>query len=644
MAQQIDPALKQLLLSASFRPAITLWNRLEGRPRKEDFDRSLRAEVRDPLWMLTRQWQFGEFKGEDAGSAVKARAQLNTSRIDRYAVRSENHDPQSAEPYEKAVPYDISFPLETEVEREPLWIAGPDANSAYLILRSQMGRYWMQLLKRAGLATPNVKGAFLERFGFEDAAEKLNPTEAEALEAAHLQSDPAAWQSLQAVKKRLPDGRRLLAAIESGDFDLWVDGQFDAAARPTLKDLAKDFRSWFYRLYSQPQTEKEDAWAPSYLEYQFAVSAPEDESGETRATLVAEQYHQGTLDWYAFDIDRQSRLEDLPGGVFSEHSFEARRPLAFLPTQIEFNGMPNVRWWEFEDRRTDFGSIRAGTTDLPLLMLAEFGLIYGNDWSVIPYNLEVGTLADIKGIIVTDVFGVRTFIRAAGEGQRMDWQRWSMYNLNLLGDRGSLDRRLFLPPALAKMQESNPVEKVILARDEMTNMVWGVEERIAGITGNGVDGFEAATALSNFFLHRVTPTTVLPQANDAKVRYVLGTTVPENWIPFIARHNPGSNRQIRLQRASMPRLTDAIPDSRIEPRGSILRTGLDKEGDKEAYFLHEEEVPRAGIVVTRAFQRARWFDGKVYIWIGRRKETGRGEGASGLLFDQIVPVKPRNTG
>lgn len=644
MAQQIDPALKQLLLSASFRPAITLWNRLEGRPRKEDFDRSLRAEVRDPLWMLTRQWQFGEFKGEDAGSAVKARAQLNTSRIDRYAVRSENHDPQSAEPYEKAVPYDISFPLETEVEREPLWIAGPDANSAYLILRSQMGRYWMQLLKRAGLATPNVKGAFLERFGFEDAAEKLNPTEVEALEAAHLQSDPAAWQSLQAVKKRLPDGRRLLAAIESGDFDLWVDGQFDAAARPTLKDLAKDFRSWFYRLYSQPQTEKEDAWAPSYLEYQFAVSAPEDESGETRATLVAEQYHQGTLDWYAFDIDRQSRLEDLPGGVFSEHSFEARRPLAFLPTQIEFNGMPNVRWWEFEDRRTDFGSIRAGTTDLPLLMLAEFGLIYGNDWSVIPYNLEVGTLADIKGIIVTDVFGVRTFIRAAGEGQRMDWQRWSMYNLNLLGDRGSLDRRLFLPPALAKMQESNPVEKVILARDEMTNMVWGVEERIAGITGNGVDGFEAATALSNFFLHRVTPTTVLPQANDAKVRYVLGTTVPENWIPFIARHNPGSNRQIRLQRASMPRLTDAIPDSRIEPRGSILRTGLDKEGDKEAYFLHEEEVPRAGIVVTRAFQRARWFDGKVYIWIGRRKETGRGEGASGLLFDQIVPVKPRNTG
>jgi hypothetical protein len=66
---------------------------------------------------------------------------------------------------------------------------------------------------------------------------------------------------------------------------------------------------------------------------------------------------------------------------------------------------------------------------------------------------------------------------------------------------------------------------------------------------------------------------------------------------------------------------------------------LDGAGAREAYFLHEEEVPRAGVIVTCTFQRARWFDGKVYTWIGRRKETGRGEGASGLVFDQVVPVE-----
>lgn len=71
----------------------------------------------------------------------------------------------------------------------------------------------------------------------------------------------------------------------------------------------------------------------------------------------------------------------------------------------------------------------------------------------------------------------------------------------------------------------------------------------------------------------------------------------------------------------------------------ILRIELDREGARESYFLHEEEVPRAGVIVTRTFQRARWFDGKVHTWLGRKKETGRGEGASGLVFDQIVPVK-----
>ena len=59
------------------RPSVTIWNRLEGRPRSVDFTRALRAEVRDGLWMLTRQWQMGEFHGDDAGSPVLARVQVS---------------------------------------------------------------------------------------------------------------------------------------------------------------------------------------------------------------------------------------------------------------------------------------------------------------------------------------------------------------------------------------------------------------------------------------------------------------------------------------------------------------------------------------------------------------------------------------
>ena len=48
--------------------SITYWNRVEPRPRSRSIQRSLMAQVRDPLWFLTRQWQFGEFQGEDAAS------------------------------------------------------------------------------------------------------------------------------------------------------------------------------------------------------------------------------------------------------------------------------------------------------------------------------------------------------------------------------------------------------------------------------------------------------------------------------------------------------------------------------------------------------------------------------------------------
>jgi hypothetical protein len=635
MAQVIDPALKLQLLSNTFRPAITLWNRLEGRARQAEFTRSLRAEIRDPLWMLTRQWQLGEFKGSDGGSAAKVRVQIDAARLDRFAVKA--RDPASGD-FRPAIPYDQATPLEVQVERESIWQTTLPAADEYLALRAQMGRHWLRLLRAAG--HESLREIFVDEYGFRDVRDD-GTTNAERLEVSHVQSDPAAWQVLAASLRRLPDGRRLLEAITGGAFDTFVDSRVGAAIRQAVKDLARDFRRWFLRLYSQPDSPGEDAWAAPYLEYQFASSAPADATEEQRTTLVAEQYHHGRLDWFAFEVDRSGNLEDSPQDSFPGGHFETRTPVAFVPTQIEFNGMPNVRWWEFEDRRTDFGNINASTTDLPLLLLAEFGLVYGNDWFVVPYDLPVGSLAEIKGLIVSDVFGVRTLVRAAGQHQGMDWQRWSMYGLSARAEPGVVDPRLLLAPALAKAQEGDAIERIIFARDEMTNMVWGVEERIPGALGAGVDGFERATAMSTWFLQRVPSSEVTPGETDATVRYRLGNTVPENWIPFIATREPGSTRLIRLQRGSMQRLTDAIPDSRVEPRSAVLRVGLDGVSERQPYFLHQEQVLRAGIIVTRGFQRTRWFDGKVFTWIGRRKQTGRGQGASGLAFDRIDNVASR---
>ena len=77
---------------------------------------------------------------------------------------------------------------------------------------------------------------------------------------------------------------------------------------------------------------------------------------------------------------------------------------------------------------------------------------------------------------------------------------------------------------------------------------------------------------------------------------------------------------------------------RSAARGEILRaTPADAESLLTTDFLRleDEEVPRDGVVVQRAFNYARDANGRGLLWIGRSKKTGRGEGASGLRFDGV---------
>ncbi|RMG72413.1 MAG: hypothetical protein D6722_05460 [Bacteroidetes bacterium] len=92
------------------------WNRLEPVPRRENFDQVLGAEVHDALWFLTRQWQFGEFKGEDTGSAIFAKVALESRPLRGYQATGGSRQA-----------YDDSRPLEQVVEQiawSLLWLAG----------------------------------------------------------------------------------------------------------------------------------------------------------------------------------------------------------------------------------------------------------------------------------------------------------------------------------------------------------------------------------------------------------------------------------------------------------------------------------------------------------------------------------------
>jgi hypothetical protein len=367
------------------------------------------------------------------------------------------------------------------------------------------------------------------------------------------------------------------------------------------------------------------AWLPDRLEYRFEV-------GTAGRTFVAEEHHHGRLDWYAFDAAGPVAGADAPEETTS----------VVLPVPVAFEGMPHTRWWAFEDGRTNFGDVRPDTTDLGMLLLLEFALVYANDWFLVPSTLPVGTVARVADLEVTDVFGRRMTVGpAGGDG-------WSMFALSEAGAPGTpSDAGIVLLPATAGALEAAPLEEVALVRDEVANMVWGVERVVPLPTGAGGPGAEAGRRLRAFMeadLRRRqaagAPVAEVPGAPGALVRYELMRGVPEEWIPLIPVHVPGDVREIQLQRAAMLRLLDGDPDPQpVRPRTSLLREGLDAG---EPYRLHEEEVPRAGVVVSQALARARAPDGVPWIWLGARKRTGRGEGSAGLEFDRLsdLPAPP----
>ncbi len=595
-------------------PAITRWNRLEGRPRTRQFDRALQAEVRDALWMLTRQWQFGEFHGDDAGSPVAARACIESAQLDRFQAGDG--------PIEN---FSLAEPIEAKVERRPVsWLAG--AQYLSLDLRLLAGRRWLKMLAQEQAApgglSADYRADYLDRYP----VDQPNP---EKKESAAVCAHREAWQQAAAVAGRAMDGGKLLLHLQQPAGHAAEGIPADPADRPKLDALAVRFKNWFNQLIYQPAPNGNDAWQPTRLEYQFGCSAP---NGQSDLVLRAEEYYQGHLDWYALELQPQrDHLGETPP-VQKSPSLSAQ---SFLPASIVFEGMPNTRWWEFEDRRTNFGEVRPDTTDLGKLLLVEFGLVYANDWFVLPYTLPVGTLTTVKGISLTNVFGERIWIEPVKDRSEQDWERWSLFSLNPASDKSQ--HRLLLLPTVPKTQEGPPFEEIALVRDEMANMVWAIEKRIPLPSGVSKPGAESALEFRDYLQRLIdaaggpAPAAIPPKA---PIRYRVMNEAPENWIPFIPVHLPAADRQIRLQRAALPRFLKGgqPPAEKIRPRTNLVREGLDQ---RRPYFVNEEEVPRAGALVDQSFQRTRWYNGKVFTWIGVRKQTGRGEGSSGLAFDLI---------
>lgn len=581
-------------------PTIVSWNRLEGTPRTHNFDKAIRAEVRDALWMLTKQWQMGELNGEDAGSPIEAKVQVQSCEMESYS--SGNN---------AAVSVSSSVPLEVLVEHQAIPMQRQQIKMS-LDIRLNMGYYWSKLLRSQQLS--GHYAAFLDKFSFQ------LPIRSRMTDYIYAHKEEL--QQWKAVEGRCIDGYELYLRLRKDAVVLFQEMGVSATDAGKLDDLGKVFIAWFKKTYFQAEDEPNNAWLPDRLEYKFACEATEKDKN---IRLTTAEYYQGHLDWYAFNLETGNARKNKPVTITAD---------SFVPTSIDVDGMPDKRWWKFEDGKTNLSKIKPGTTDIAKLMMIEFGLTYANDWFLIPYDLPIGGIAEVQNLVVKNNFGDVYWLRSA-ETPGASNPEWSVFRQKAAVG----NNRVFLCPSALYVQEGECFEKVNLLRDEVANMVWAVEHTVPATFGRGVNGAEYALqkrAYHNAIIQN--HTVAVPYVAD--IYYAAMTEVPENWIPFLPVHLTGHSRQIQLQRSSMLRILDGDPDipRKIKPQTSILRDGLDVPQPK-AFYLHEDEVPRSGTFVRKGYGRTRWTNGEVYVWVSTMKQNGSGEGSSGLAFDEALLAK-----
>ena len=277
--------------------SITSWTRLEPHCRDADMGRSISARLFDPLWMMTRQWQIGEFQGEDAGTPVQARVRATSAMLSRCHLGE--------------------LPANTRTRRRRATTRGAcrwrpwssagrmrpaSANDARMLtLAVEAGLHFLRMLE---LQPPckSYRAAFIAKFA-------LQPLPRAVATAA----DDATRRFMQTMAGRAPDARLLAAAFRPAGGIAQVVHDADAGDRRRRPSQGADRRDRLARLVrrrcSPNRRPADDAWMPSRLEYAVTVSARfSDQPLRPDESAAASEFDGGRLDWSSFDGDFEVEL------------------------------------------------------------------------------------------------------------------------------------------------------------------------------------------------------------------------------------------------------------------------------------------------------------------------------------------------
>ena len=503
-------------------PSITIWNRIEPRCRTADLQSGLEARAHDPLWLLARQWQVGEFEGRDAGSPVSAQVQWTSASFDRCAVGTG-----------AGLAYDSRVPIETLIEREPV---RPARGADDLRQAAEAGLHFLRLLNAAQLS--RLGAGYLTQYPL----------------AQQISSDTDTQKFSTIVAGRVIDGIKLYADLSQAGSQLPAAPAIAAADHDAVLAVTRNWMAWYVSLFSEQSAT--DAWSPDRMEYQFATGSAGDPG-----SFQAREYDGGSVDWYTFDRS----MIALAGS--SAQPTKATRNGLVAP--VTFRGMPARRFWEMEDASVDIGTLSAGAEDLGRLLLRDFALIYGNDWFQIPLAVPVGSDVTIDSLTVADTFGLTTTIPhyAQVDGAAGLWRMFALSNDTQVSDVASAQHLVILPSAVGAL-DSDVIEDVLLLRDDLGDMAWAVERTALGIAGTPLDRTQ---------IWKTSAPPVIPPAQDAPPKYRLGSTVPDYWFPFLPIG--ADNAHLQLRRGTLPTASGGLMGRMLSYPGlTMFLDELPREG------------------------------------------------------------------
>ena len=791
----------EMLVRDGNKLALQFKSRIEGRTRDADPTEAMRLRVHDPLWMLARQWQMGEFRGNNTGTAMSVRC----------IVRYEDCSSDPIEPVTEQINPRIDF-----------------------LAKIESAVHFLDLMRSSGLNVKEHLPGLIQSF----------PIDWNALDDSLVLPDAVTSQQEHLLNRHLQNyARAYRGKIFDGEalYNHLVQGQ--SFLKGDSEEAETKFKAWFQKKY-KPVSSDSQSWQEADLCYTV-------ETNVAGKQFTGDRYQGGRLSWYTFDyndnpgdksfgvflknngpqklqvlkkikellniglkeakdfidsapvtliegiteaeakaiqselidagadvvlIGPKQNAEEEPGneqcisfalflqnpgsqklhvikktkellkiGLKDAKDLVDRAPVALkegmtkaeakaiqselialgadveltcqkpaqiqtpapaqtqtigikpggteetlirkeevlcLPTPASFAAAPNKRLWQMEDRKVFMGNSVEEPSEANSVVM-RFATMYSNDWMLFPLKTEIGQYITIERIDVIDSFGQRHTMsgncRAGNKEQLGEYEeQWQVFVNSTVGDaKRTAINGLYYAQQLAATIEGKPVEEIKILRDEIANMVWGVENIVSDGCGGTLDANLYATQLETIVNERNKagepvrePDTIVfgqdsapevekaasNQAPRAKFSYSLQSSVPFNWIPFIpqrlatedTKNSPFfmGGREIILRRGKMPCYIfngNKFDLHAVRPKSSIMRPVVtrDKNGNvlkEEPMVIHEEAVQATGIRLTKNYQRARWIGGKTYQWLGVHKRQSRTEASSGLVFDKLKEV------